>query len=60
MTAATPWMRRLWRAVEDMRQRRILARLDARTLKDIGLEALSEERRRRARMTSAALRLGLY
>jgi uncharacterized protein YjiS (DUF1127 family) len=60
MTPATPWIRRFWRAVEDMRQRRVLARLDAHTLKDIGLEALSEERRRRARMHSAALRLGLY
>jgi hypothetical protein len=60
MTAATRWIRHLWRAVEDMRQRRILAGLDARTLKDIGLDALSEERRRRALMNSAALRLGLY
>jgi uncharacterized protein YjiS (DUF1127 family) len=60
MSAATPWVRRLWRAVEDMRQRRILASLDARTLKDIGLEALSEERHRRSLMHSAALRLGLY
>jgi uncharacterized protein YjiS (DUF1127 family) len=60
MTPITPWIRRLWRALEQMRQRRILARLDARTLKDIGLEALAEERRRRALMNKVALRFGLY
>jgi uncharacterized protein YjiS (DUF1127 family) len=60
MTLENSWIRRLWRALGQMRQRHVLARLDPGTLKDIGLEALAEEGRRRVQMHRAALRLGLY
>jgi uncharacterized protein YjiS (DUF1127 family) len=56
----TQAVRAVRRILEQSRQRRMLARLDARTLRDIGLSAHAEEQQRRARMRATAFRIGLY
>jgi uncharacterized protein YjiS (DUF1127 family) len=58
------WVRTVWQAFAEAQRRRALARaldgVDARTLKDIGLEQQADEQRRRAVTRTAALRFGLY
>lgn len=58
------WVRTVWQALAEAQRRRALARalegVDARTLKDIGLEQQADEQRRRTVMRAAALRFGLY
>jgi len=58
------WVRTAWQAFAEAQRRRALAcaldGVDARTLKDIGLEQQADEQRRRAVMRTAALRFGLY
>jgi hypothetical protein len=57
------WLRLCRTYLASLRRRaqaRTLAGLDARTLKDIGLEAQAEEQRRRALMRLVSLRLGSF
>jgi len=58
------WVRIGWRAFAEAQRRRALARalegVDARTLRDIGLERLANEQRRRELLHAAALRMGAY
>jgi hypothetical protein len=58
------WLRIAWREFAEARRRRALARalegVDARTLRDIGLERLANEQRRREVLHAAALRMGAY
>jgi uncharacterized protein YjiS (DUF1127 family) len=56
------WLGTAWQAFREAQKRRALARalegVDARTLKDIGLEELANEQRRREILHAAVLRLG--
>jgi len=58
------WVRIAWRAFAEAQRLRALARalegVDARTLRDIGLERLANEQRRREVLHAAALRMGAY
>ena len=58
------WLKDVWRVLAEAQSKRAqvqqVSELDARALRDVGLNELANEERRRAAIRTAAFRMGCY